>query len=64
MFKGHFNRAAFIKARVAQTVEHQDTHLKVVGSSPTVGKDFIGRSVPYQCNHAWHSSGVIGAQRE
>ena len=40
MFKGHFNRTTFTKARVAQSVEHQDTNLKVVGSSPTVGKIF------------------------
>ena len=40
MHKGHFNRTAFIKTRVAQTVAHQATKLKVVGSSPTVAKYF------------------------
>ena len=38
--KRHFNKTAFIKARVAQSVKHQTRHLKVVGSSPTVGKNF------------------------
>ena len=39
MYKGHFYRTAFIKARVAQSIEHQATNLKVVGSSLTVGKN-------------------------
>ena len=34
MYKGHFNRTVFIKAREAQSVQHQATNLKVVGSSP------------------------------
>ena len=38
MYKGHLNSTAFITARVAQLVEH--INLKVVGSSPTVGKNF------------------------
>ena len=41
MFKGHFNRTAFIKARVAQSVQRQATNLKVVGSSTTVGNFFF-----------------------
>ena len=41
MSKGHFNKTAFIKARVAQSVQCQATNLKVVGSSPTVGKNFF-----------------------
>ena len=40
MYKGHLNRAAFIKVRVAQSVEHQATNLKVVGSSRSAGKNF------------------------
>ena len=36
----HLNRTAFIKARVARSVEHRTTNLKVVGSNPTVGKNF------------------------
>ena len=39
MYKRHFNRIAFVKARVAQSVEHQARHFKVVGSSPTVGSN-------------------------
>ena len=38
-YKRHFNNTAFIKARVAQSVEHQPTNRKFVGSSPTVGKN-------------------------
>ena len=37
MYKGHFNKTAFIKAPVAQMIAHQATKLKVVGLSPTVG---------------------------
>ena len=40
--KPYFNRTVFIKARVAQSVEHQARNLKCVGSSPTVGKNFSG----------------------
>ena len=40
LYKGHFNRTAFIKSRIAHTVEHQATYLKVVGSGSTVGKNF------------------------
>ena len=40
MYKGHFFRTAFIKALEAQSKEHQTTNLKVVSSSPTVGKNF------------------------
>ena len=42
MYKAHFNRTSFIKARVllAQSVEHQTTNLQVDGSKPTVGKNF------------------------
>ena len=41
MYKGHFKRAAFIKARVAQSVDHQARNLNVAGSSRTVGKNFV-----------------------
>ena len=42
MYKGHLNRTTFIKAPVAQSVEHRTSNLKVVGSSPIVGeKNFI-----------------------
>ena len=41
MFKGNSNRTVFIKARLAQSAEHRALNLKVVGSSPTVGKKFI-----------------------
>ena len=40
MFKGSFNRTAFIIARLAQSVDHRATNLKVLGSSPTLGKNF------------------------
>ena len=40
IYKDHFNRSAFIKARVVQSEEHQATNLKEVSSSPTVGKTF------------------------
>ena len=33
-----FNKTAFIKAREAQLVEHHASNLKVVGSSPIVGR--------------------------
>ena len=76
MYKRHINKTAFIKARVAQSVEHYARNLKVVSSSPTVGKNFfilyfvafdtllVGRLVPYKWNQAWHSSEIKGAQRE
>ena len=41
MFKGNFNWTTFIKARLAQLVEHRVTNLKVAGLSPTVSKIFI-----------------------
>ena len=41
MYRGYFDTTAFIKAWVAQSVEHQARNLMVVGSSPTVGKDII-----------------------
>ena len=41
MYKGHLNRTAFVKARVAQSVEDQATNHKIVGSSPTVDKKKI-----------------------
>ena len=74
--KSHFNRKAFIKARATQSVEYRATNLKVVGSSPTVSKNFSFcilslsmRSWQVNWSHkkeikAWHSSEVIGAQRE
>ena len=40
MYKDHSNRTAFIKARVAQSIEHRTKNLKVVGSSPTIVKNF------------------------
>ena len=40
IYKYHFNKTAFIKARVAQSVEHQARNLKDVGWSLTVGKNF------------------------
>ena len=40
MYKSHFHRIAFIRAQVAQTVEHSATNLKDVGSSLTVSKNF------------------------
>ena len=40
MFKGNSNRTAFIKALLAQSVDHRATNLKDVCSSPTVGKNF------------------------
>ena len=40
MYKGHLNRTPFIKACVAQSVEHPTSNLKVVGLSPNVGKNF------------------------
>ena len=39
MFKGQFSRAAFIKARLAQSVKRKNTNLEVVG--PTVGKNIL-----------------------
>ena len=41
MLKGNFNMKAFIKARVAQSVEHQVGNLEVVVSSPTLCKHFF-----------------------
>ena len=40
MYKGYLKRTAFITARVVQLVEHQARNLKIVGSSPTVCKNF------------------------
>ena len=40
MYKSHFHRTAFIRAHVAQSVEHSTTNLKDVGSSLTVSKNF------------------------
>ena len=40
MYKRHFNRTAFIKVRLAQSVEQQARNLKVVGANPTVEKNF------------------------
>ena len=59
MYKKHSNKTAFMKARVAQSVEHRVRNHKVVGSSPTVGKIhdlyfvafdalLAGRLVPYK----------------
>ena len=39
VYKRHFNKTAFFKVRVAQSVEQQARNLKVSGSSPTVGKN-------------------------
>ena len=39
MYKGHLNKTVFIKARVTQSVEHHARNVKVVGSSPTLGKN-------------------------
>ena len=58
------------QARVAQSVELQIWNLRVVGSSPTVDKDFFilyfvasdallsGRLVPCKWNQAWRPSEV------
>ena len=63
MFKGHVNRTDVNKARVAQLVGHQTSDLRVVGSSPTLDKNFsfciffafdallAGRLVPYEIKH-------------
>ena len=40
MYTGNLNRTSFIKACVAQSVEHQTSNLKVEVSSPTVSKNF------------------------
>ena len=40
LYKGNLDRTIFIKSREAQSVQHWTTNLKVVGSSPTVGKHF------------------------
>ena len=39
MYKRHLN-CKLLSAQLAQSVEHQTTNLRVVGSSPTVGKTF------------------------
>ena len=41
MYIGHLNRIPFIKTRVALSVEHQTSNLRVVGSSTTKGKIFL-----------------------
>ena len=38
--KGNSNMTAYIKARLAQLVDHRATHPKVVGSSLTLAKTF------------------------
>ena len=40
MYKDHLSNSAFNKVRVAQSVEHRTTDLRVVGSNPTVDKNF------------------------
>ena len=40
MYIGHFYNSAFNKRREAQSVEHQTTDLRAVGSNPTMGKNF------------------------
>ena len=40
MYKGYINKTVFIKAQIAESVEHQTKSLKVVVSSPTLGKKF------------------------
>ena len=40
MYKSPFNSTAFVKARVAQSIEYRATNLNIVGSSPIVGKNF------------------------
>ena len=40
LYEGDLKRTAFIKSCVDQSVQHGTTNLKVVGSSPTVGKTF------------------------
>ena len=40
LYKDHLYSIAFIKVRIAQLVEHQTSHLRVVGSNPIVGKTF------------------------
>ena len=40
MYKGHLNKTAFNKVRVAQSVEHQTTDIRDEGPNPTVGKNF------------------------
>ena len=51
--------ASIQQARLAQSVEHQTSNLRVVGSSPTVGKNFSfcilsipTRSWQVDCSHA------------
>ena len=46
MYKSHFDITAFIKVRVAQSVERHATNHKVVGSSPTVSKNFSICNLP------------------
>ena len=41
IFKSNLNETAIIKSRLAQWVEHRTTNLKVVSSSPTIGKKFF-----------------------
>ena len=40
LYKGHLNNTDFILARLPKLVEHQTSHLRDVGSNPTVGKNF------------------------
>ena len=62
MYKGHFNRTAFIKARLVQSIEHRNKNPKVVGSSTTVGKNFSFCILSIS-NRAWqidwsHTNGI------
>ena len=42
MINCHFG-ATFTAARLAQSVEHETLNLRVVGSSPTLGANFLGK---------------------
>ena len=48
-----FYRIAFIKAREAQLGEHEATHLKVMGSSPTVSKIFFSFCILPLSTRSW-----------
>ena len=40
MYTGYLSNPAFNKVRVAQSIEHQTTDIRAMGSNPTVGKTF------------------------
>ena len=53
MFKCHFNRTAFVKARVAQSVQREAANLKVVGSSTTLGNFFFSFCILSLSSRFW-----------